>query len=93
MSRNSNPAGNPILEPVGEASAVSVASTALQAVVSEPRYLDEGVASPSSASALIQPPSTAIVERQDSTHTEEKFMSDLGRATSNRAKERLAREN
>ena len=38
-----------------------------------------------------RPPSREVVEGQDPTHTEADFLRDLEKATTNRAKERLAR--
>ena len=45
----------------------------------------------SNISVSISPPSPQLVVKQDPGNTEGKFMSDLDRATSNRAKEHLAK--
>lgn len=42
-------------------------------------------------SQTVHEPSDAVVSAQDSKQAEAGFLSDLGRATSNRAKEQLAR--
>ena len=41
----------------------------------------------------IDPPDPEVVAKQDPAHTEGDFLRDLDRATSNRAKERLAEKN